>query len=166
MIRTSDFKVMEYLAAFSLVYPYTRCAKTNTCFMFGKMESLKPITFKGTFEEEKENLRKMYQSWTEKGDSKCHLPIKEAFKSKKIYDLFITVVRYSSLCTKSEPLLSCFKKYRAQKNPKAKMVILNMRKKTPGIRLDDVKNEGMLELCHFDADTPNIIRAFALNYFN
>lgn len=158
--------MMEYLAAYSLVYPYTRCAKTNTCYMFGKTENLKPITFKGTFEEEKENIRKMYQTWSERGDSKCHLPIKEAFRCKKIYDLFITVVRYTSLCTKAEPLVSCFKKYRAQRNPKAKMVIVNMRKKTPGLALDGAKNEGILELCHFDADTPNIIRAFALNYFN
>lgn len=156
----------ELLAAYSLVYPYTRCAKTNTCFMFGKMEALKPLVFKSTFEVEKENIRKMYENWTERGESKCHLPIKEAFKGKKIYDLFVIVVRYTSLCTKSGPLITLFKKYRAQKNPKAKMVIVNMRKKNPGLNFEESKNDGILELCHFDADTPNVIRAFALNYFN
>lgn len=157
---------MEYLSAFSMVYPYTHCSKQNSCFMFGKMEALTPLEMKHSFEAEKEKLRIMYQNWTERGESKCHLPIKEAFSSKKTYDLFVTVVRYTSLCTKVQPLTTLFKKYRDHRNSKAKMVIINMRLKNQGLKFAESKNDGILEISHFDADTPNIIRAFALNYFN
>ena len=111
---------MEYLSALSIVYPYTKCSHTNTCYMFGKSDSLTFLPFKDSFESEKENIRKMYANWTNFGESKCHLPIKNAFNSRKVYDLFITVVRYSSLCIKQDALINLFNKYRVQKNPKAK----------------------------------------------
>lgn len=169
MIRTSDFKVMEYLATLSLVVPYSRCSSSNSCFMFSQKNALVPIKIrpKETFEYVKDKVNKKYETWTGKGEAKCHLPIKNAITLRKVYDLFIVVVRYTSLATKADPLVTCFRRYRALKNPNAKMVIVNMRKRNPGLKYSNQTNrENILELCHFDSYTPYIIRAFALNYFH
>ncbi|XP_055382429.1 RNA-binding protein RO60 [Condylostylus longicornis] len=107
---------------------------------------------------------------TQKVVQRLMLPLDEALGLKNdVFDLILIVVgsaTFGNSNGKPDQLIERLQQYRKKKNDKTKVIVINLRRFRPSMEHENLKSDGILEICGINENTLKIINAFALNHFN
>lgn len=92
------------------------------------------------------------------GSTDCALPMTEALRKNIYVDVFIVYTDSDTYVGKIHPAKAIVK-YREQMNPNARLIVCAMQSNQFSIA--DPADDGMLDICGFDANVPDVIAQFS-----
>lgn len=102
-------------------------------------------------------VMEMYQRGRAMGGTDCALPIMYALANKLDYDAFVIYTDSETWAGNIHPF-EAIRKYRAERVPNAKLVVVGMT--SNGFTIADPNDAGMMDVVGFDTATPNMISDF------
>lgn len=102
-------------------------------------------------------LMEMHKRGLAMGGTDCALPIMYALEKKLDYDAFVIYTDSETWAGNIHPF-EALRKYRAERVPNAKLVVVGMT--SNGFTIADPNDAGMMDVVGFDTATPNMISEF------